>query len=54
MSFSVFASAVIYAPTKETTQAVETPKVVEEKKEEASPTPVTTETTDTSVKTENE
>ena len=42
------------ATTTETTQAVETPKVVEEKKEEASPTPVTTETTDTSVKTENE
>ena len=40
--------------TKETTQAVETPKVVEEKKEEASPTPVTTTTTDNSVKTENE
>ena len=38
----------------ETTQAVETPKVVEEKKEEASPTPVTTTTTDNSVKTENE
>ena len=42
------------ATTTETTQAVETPKVVEEKKEEASPTPVTTTTTDNSVKTENE